>query len=88
MKLTQRIKEAQAVVDELNRDVKNGTLLTLEECAQLLELIKQTRCLRDLMVVHALAAGTSAKDVALKFGLSTARISQIKTTYAEGNTDD
>jgi hypothetical protein len=58
--------------------VKEGKLLTQDEADQLHALLQQTIRLRNTMIQYELKAGIPGKEVAKRYGLTAARITQIK----------
>lgn len=72
------IRDAICLVDQAKRAVQNGEQLSVESVNELLLLMDQTQVLRNQMVQLDLARGIPGKEVAVKYNLSEARVSQIK----------
>jgi hypothetical protein len=75
---TYLIQDAICLVDKAKKLVESGERLCEGEVKALEVLMGQTQVLRNQMVLHDLLAGQSGKDVAVKYNLSAARVSQIK----------
>lgn len=76
--ITEYLQDAIIAIDKVNNNIKVGILLDAEEVALLLTLIEVTKQLRHRMIQHDLMAGVSGQQAAVKYNLSTARISQIR----------
>lgn len=76
------IQDAICAVDKARKIVDAGTPLCLGEISALETLTEQIQVLRNQMVQRDLLAGMQGKDVAVKYNLSPARVSQIKRMAA------
>jgi hypothetical protein len=78
MDLHKALTEAQLKIDAVQKEIASGYLLTNGEAQMLNDMANQITNLRNSMVQYELTHGVSGKDVARKYSLSEARISQIK----------
>lgn len=72
------ILDAVCLVDQAKQAVEKGEQLSPESLSTLLVLVDQTQLLRNKMVQLDLVNGMPGKEVAVKYNLSPARVSQIK----------
>lgn len=77
------LRQARKNIDAAHELVKAGTMLTVVELDLLMDLHIQLGHFRDTMIVEHLNAGKSGKHVAMLFGLTEGRISQIKKHYQQ-----
>jgi hypothetical protein len=83
MSVSEKLAQAQAIVDAIQGEVDSGVLLSREEAQLLSRLSAQAGKLRDYAIVKDPTIG---REAAARWGLSEARICQIRMTAKTGVT--
>lgn len=82
-RLTHHLQNAIIALDQVNTEVKQGARLSPGELELLASLTDQIAVVRNQMILCDLEYGLTGKEVAVKYGLSPSRISQIKRLALE-----
>jgi len=72
------VGKATDCINLLAITVNSGQVLSKDEASALFALSQQTAKLRNALIQYELKQGASGKEVAKRYGLSQARVSQIK----------